>query len=89
MPEGEGLQTINFVVLCQWKKIGSNEIKGPYNIWSGSIQTQVSKPFIQLGTLDLCVFITGLSGTTLIGIGGFLFSAMKEKPKNRRGRRRG
>jgi hypothetical protein len=75
-PQSEGSKLMTVRVKVDW--IGTDQAHPPkQREWSKSLKTEVKKPLVRVGTFELIPWLTGLSGTTLLGVGAFIFGKGK------------
>lgn len=81
-PLGEGSKLMNVRVTVEW--VGSDK-RHPTKKreWRKSLKTEVGKPLVKVGTFEVIPWVTGISGASLVGIGGFVIGKRKFGKKDK------
>jgi hypothetical protein len=65
-PECDGKQIISMALLSQWKSRSTGQVlKGPVQIWNRNLETDVERPWVTTGQINLMALVSGVIGSGL------------------------
>jgi hypothetical protein len=65
-PECDGKQIISMSLLSQWKSRSTGQVlKGPVQVWYRNLETDVERPWLTTGQINLMALVSGVIGSGL------------------------